>query len=71
MIATVTELTKLLTDAAQAHHTFEQTLGHADPQWQAWYAQWIVERTSRIQPLAAQLDPHDARSFYGDAAEVL
>lgn len=42
--AFVTKLTELLREASEAHHTFESRLGHADTEWAAWYADYIVRR---------------------------
>ena len=36
------ELAQLLRKAAQAHHSFEATLGHPDENWPDWYAKHIV-----------------------------
>lgn len=38
------ELARLLADAADAHHEYEQTLGRRDEDWPQWYAQYIIER---------------------------
>jgi hypothetical protein len=43
----------LLREAAEAHHTYEATLGHPDENWQGWYAQHMVEQLDRD---AATLD---------------
>lgn len=40
-------LAQLLRSAAQAHHTYEQSLGHTDPNWADWYAGWMLPR---VQP---------------------
>ncbi len=38
------ELARLLAEAAEAHHEYEQTLGQRDEDWPQWYAQYIIER---------------------------
>lgn len=42
---TIEKLTTALTQAAEAHHAFEQAnfpAGKTDPNWQHWYASWII-----------------------------
>lgn len=41
---TIDKLTKALTEAAEAHHGYEATLGHPDANWQRWYAEFIVNK---------------------------
>lgn len=38
------ELARLLAEAAEAHHGYEQGLGRRDEDWPQWYAQCIIER---------------------------
>jgi len=37
-------LAKALTEAAEAHHQYEQELGHRDEKWAEWYAEYIKHR---------------------------
>jgi hypothetical protein len=37
-----TVLARLLREAANAHHTYEATLGHKDEDWAVWYAEYII-----------------------------
>lgn len=41
---TVDMLAKLLRDAEAAHGKYEQSLGHADPDWPRWYAEYILQQ---------------------------
>lgn len=41
--AEVARLAAHLRRAADAHHEHEKSLGHADPFWADWYAQWMVD----------------------------
>ena len=42
------DLAQALRRAAAAHGKHEQEIGHADPDWPDWYAQYMVqERASR------------------------
>ncbi|WP_211244057.1 hypothetical protein [Actinospica robiniae] len=36
------ELTAALIRAAEAHGRHEQEIGHEDPEWPVWYAQYMV-----------------------------
>ena len=36
-----TQLGELIGQASEAHHVYEQGLGHPDPNWAEWYAGWI------------------------------
>jgi hypothetical protein len=36
------QLAQLLREAAAAHHSFENTLGHSDENWPEWYAKHIL-----------------------------
>ncbi len=38
------ELARLLAEAAEAHHEYEQGLGRRDQDWPQWYARYIIER---------------------------
>ncbi len=40
------ELARLLSEAAEAHHEYEQRLGRRDEDWPRWYAQYIIERVT-------------------------
>jgi hypothetical protein len=42
-------LEQLLRDAEHAHGAYEATLGHADDNWPAWYARYIIERLAEAQ----------------------
>jgi hypothetical protein len=37
------ELARALRQAAAAHDRHEQEIGHADPDWPNWYAQYMVD----------------------------
>jgi hypothetical protein len=37
------DLAKALRRAAAAHGKHEQQIGHADPDWPDWYAEYMVE----------------------------
>jgi len=37
------ELAQLLRQAADAHHIYETSLGHSDPDWPMWYARYIFD----------------------------
>lgn len=39
-------LAQLLRDAEAAHAEYEKKLGHADADWPAWYAQYILEKAA-------------------------
>ena len=43
-VVTQEQLEQLLREAEVAHAAYERELGHADDNWPAWYAAWIVER---------------------------
>ncbi len=59
MAITAAELAEALREAEQAHAAYEQSLGHPDPDWPAWYASFIVERLD--QPRGIGLDAEDLR----------
>ena len=40
------ELTAALRRAAEAHGHHEEEIGHADPDWPEWYAQYMVDEQS-------------------------
>jgi hypothetical protein len=44
MQLTEKKLAELLSEASQAHHVYEQTLGHIDDSWPTWYAEYINNR---------------------------
>jgi hypothetical protein len=59
MAITAEELAHELREAEAAHAVYEQELGHADPDWRAWYAKFIVDRLN--QPRGIGLDAEDLR----------
>ena len=59
MAITAEELAAELRAAEAAHGEYERQLGHADPDWPAWYADFIVERLA--QPRGIGLDAEDLR----------
>ena len=59
MAITAEELANELREAEAAHGVYEQELGHADPDWPAWYAKFIVDRLD--QPRGIGLDAEDLR----------
>jgi hypothetical protein len=40
------DLAAALRRAADAHGRHEQEIGHPDPDWPAWYAQYMVQQES-------------------------
>jgi hypothetical protein len=47
------ELAEALRRAAAAHGKHEESLGHADPDWPGWYAQYMVdEQLGRPRPVS-------------------
>jgi hypothetical protein len=42
----VADLTAALRRASQAHGRHETEIGHADPNWPEWYAQYMVDEQS-------------------------
>jgi hypothetical protein len=44
--ASATDLAAALRRAADAHGRHEKELGHADPGWPDWYAQYMVDEQS-------------------------
>jgi hypothetical protein len=45
------DLIQALIRAAMAHGQHEQRIGHPDPEWPVWYAEYMVnERTGRELP---------------------
>ena len=59
MAITAEELAAELREAEAAHAEYERELGHADPDWPAWYATFIVRRLD--QPRGIGLDAEDLR----------
>jgi hypothetical protein len=59
MAITAEELAIELRAAEAAHAVYEKELGHADPDWPAWYAKFIVDRLD--QPRGIGLDAEDLR----------
>ena len=41
-----TDLAAALRRAEEAHGRHEKEIGHADPDWPAWYAQYMVDEQS-------------------------
>ena len=41
--ASAADLAEALRSAAAAHGRHEQEIGHADPDWPDWYAQYMVQ----------------------------
>ena len=37
-------LARLLREAEKAHGEYERSLGHYDPDWPDWYAQYLIDR---------------------------
>jgi hypothetical protein len=44
---TVDELAGLLRETESAHAEYEKQLGHADADWPAWYARFILEKLEK------------------------
>ena len=44
---TAERLSALLRAAEAAHGEYEKTLGHADADWPAWYATYIIRELNR------------------------
>jgi hypothetical protein len=42
--ASAADLAEALRSAEAAHGRHEQEIGHADPDWPDWYAQYMVDR---------------------------
>jgi hypothetical protein len=53
------ELARELREAEAAHGVYERELGHSDPDWPTWYANFIVDRLA--QPRGIGLDAEDLR----------
>jgi hypothetical protein len=45
--ASAADLAEALRSAAAAHGRHEQEIGHADPDWPDWYAQYMVDQRDR------------------------
>jgi len=43
------QLAEILRAAANAHHIYEQSLGHSDSDWPTWYARYIFEKQTKGQ----------------------
>jgi hypothetical protein len=41
---TVDQLEALLRNAEAAHGKYEESLGHPDPNWPRWYAEYILDQ---------------------------
>lgn len=52
---TIDHLAKALTEAAEAHHEYEQKYfpRSTDPNWADWYANWIIQKYG---PLLSQAE---------------
>jgi len=50
------DLADALRRAAAAHGRHEQEIGHADPDWPDWYAQYMAQE--RGQPARSRDDDH-------------
>ena len=48
-------LTESLRRAAEAHHEFETKQGKPDPNWETWYAQFMIEEGLTLQ-LSSSVD---------------
>ena len=49
-----TDLAEALRRAAAAHGRHEEQIGHPDPDWPEWYAQYMVqERTGDSEPASS------------------
>lgn len=59
MAITAEELARELREAEAAHGAYERELGHTDPDWPVWYAEFIVARLD--QPRGIGLDAEDLR----------
>jgi hypothetical protein len=59
MAITAEQLAAELRAAETAHAEYERGLGHPDPDWPAWYADFIVARLD--QPRGIGLDAEDLR----------
>jgi hypothetical protein len=46
-------LTRLLSEAAVAHHDFESRTGVKDESWPVWYARYVVSRSQTSCPVVA------------------
>jgi catechol 2,3-dioxygenase-like lactoylglutathione lyase family enzyme len=42
----VHDLAEALNRAATAHHSYEKKIGHADPDWPNWYAQYMADESA-------------------------
>lgn len=51
-----TKLTKLLKEAAAAHHLYEETLGAPDSSWPEWYAGYIMKHWADESCMGAAVD---------------
>jgi len=45
----VERLADILREAQHAHAVYERRLGHADPDWAAWFARHIVDRLTESE----------------------
>ena len=43
------QLAEILRAAANAHHIYEQSLGHPDSDWPTWYARYIFDCQAKAQ----------------------
>ncbi|WP_433515023.1 hypothetical protein ACQP2T_05090 [Nonomuraea sp. CA-143628] len=45
--SSVAQVADALRRAEAAHGQYEQELGHADPDWPTWYAQYMADEQAR------------------------
>ena len=50
MALTAEQLARALREAEAAHVEYERELGHADPDWPSWYADYLVREQSGQAP---------------------
>lgn len=52
IVISVDDLATMLQQASDAHHEYERRMGVSDPNWPAWYANYVLERvlTGAPQP---------------------
>ena len=48
-ITNPSQLAEMLRAAANAHHVFEQSLGHPDSEWPTWYARYIFDIQTKAE----------------------
>ena len=55
----VIDLAAALRRTAEAHGRHEQEIGHPDPDWPDWYAQYMVDEQSRLSGQACPRRAHE------------